>query len=79
MSLMVLVKDRLTLIMMVHCIAHMNGRYGNEYDIGPIRVNGVHLSAPHIYGLVLESLELAVGCSFLNIGYYSLTLYHYII
>ena len=34
----------------------------------PIRVGDVHMSAPHIYGLALESLELGEGMSFLNVG-----------
>lgn len=38
------------------------------YIDAPLREGPVHLSAPHIYGAVLDALELKPGASFLNVG-----------
>ncbi|CAK4130794.1 unnamed protein product [Aphanomyces euteiches] len=38
------------------------------YKDSPVTNGVVHLSAPHIYAQVMETLELAPGMSFLNIG-----------
>ena len=40
----------------------------NVYDNMPIRAGMLHLSAPGIYGMAVEALNLRKGCSFLNIG-----------
>ncbi|KAM3570477.1 hypothetical protein VYU27_007448, partial [Nannochloropsis oceanica] len=38
------------------------------YQDQPFCINHFHLSAPHIYGSVLEALDLQPGVAFLNIG-----------
>jgi len=40
----------------------------SAYADAPLRVGTLHLSAPHIYGAVLNTLEMGPGNSFLNIG-----------
>mmetsp|Transcript_20235 Transcript_20235/g.26347 ORF Transcript_20235/g.26347 Transcript_20235/m.26347 type:complete len:144 (-) Transcript_20235:70-501(-) len=41
----------------------------SSYDDAPLRSsNGVHMSAPHIYGLIMESMDMQEGHSFLNVG-----------
>jgi protein-L-isoaspartate(D-aspartate) O-methyltransferase len=40
----------------------------DAYVDRPVRINGVHLSAPHMYAFVLEAMDLQRGHSVLNLG-----------
>jgi len=40
----------------------------SAYRDNPVRIGNLHLSAPHMYATALESLEMGLGLSFLNIG-----------
>jgi protein-L-isoaspartate O-methyltransferase len=40
----------------------------HAYDDSPLRADGVHMSAPHIYGSIMDALDVKEGNSFLNVG-----------
>jgi protein-L-isoaspartate O-methyltransferase len=44
------------------------GATASAYVDAPLRAGPIHLSAPHIYGAVLNTLEFGLGDSFLNVG-----------
>ena len=43
-------------------------RQHEAYYDQPIKCGNLHMSEPHIYGTVIDALELSEGLSFLNIG-----------
>jgi protein-L-isoaspartate O-methyltransferase len=41
----------------------------HAYEDTPLRANnGLHMSAPHIYGSIMDALDMKEGLSFLNVG-----------
>eukprot|EP00456_Euglypha_rotunda_P049735 TRINITY_DN39918_c0_g3_i2.p1 TRINITY_DN39918_c0_g3~~TRINITY_DN39918_c0_g3_i2.p1 ORF type:complete len:187 (+),score=11.02 TRINITY_DN39918_c0_g3_i2:138-698(+) len=40
----------------------------SAYADAPVKIGKIHISSPHIYGMVLEALDLSPGLSFCNIG-----------
>eukprot|EP00727_Mastigamoeba_balamuthi_P007309 m51a1_g3199 hypothetical protein (433) ;mRNA; f:457891-459470 len=48
--------------------APQNIEPGVAYADRPLKVNNLHLSAPHIYAMLLEAFEVDAGMSFLNVG-----------
>lgn len=51
-----------------HTQADTSMRDHQAYIDGPLKVGMVHISAPHMYAVVLEKLQLESGMRFLNVG-----------